>query len=84
MIVFVIVPPPANTIVVVDSLWAILGRSDTLGSLHGGGKQTDDLELAKESGLTSIIVRGLKGFLYARWKFGVKTPIIEVKATARE
>lgn len=51
MVIFVIVPSSADTVVVVGSLWAILGRSDAVGSLHGGGKQNEDLELAKESGL---------------------------------
>ena len=54
MIVFVVVPSASNTVVVVDSMGAILRRSNVLGSLHGGGRQCNDEELAKVTGVVSI------------------------------
>ncbi len=53
-IIFVIVAPTTDTVMVIDRLGALPGRSDAVRLFHDKGRQGDDLEVAKEGGITKL------------------------------
>ncbi len=53
-IVFVIVASTTDTVMVIDRLRALPGKSGAVRLFHDKGRQKDDLEVAKEEGITIL------------------------------